>query len=77
MGDVENLVGIGLGGTSLLSVAMYLLYSWSRGNCASHLKVGETEINLDINTIKEVKEVLSSVDDGEREKIKEELRKDM
>lgn len=78
MGDLETFLSIGLGGTSLISVVAYILYSWSKGTCSSHLKMGETELKLDINTIEEVKEVFKEAsDEKEREKIREELKKDL
>ena len=49
MSNVENILGISLGGTSILGLVAYLLYSWSKGNCASHMRVGDTELTIDIN----------------------------
>lgn len=49
MPDVASLLGLSLGGTSLLGLVSYILYSWSKGNCASHIRVGDTELKIDVN----------------------------
>lgn len=77
MVEYEMILSVGLGGMSFIGLISYLLYSWAKGSCSSHLKMGETELKLDINTLQEVKEVMNEVNDKEREIIKEQIREDL
>ena len=72
MSNVENILGISLGGTSILGLVAYLLYSWSKGNCASHMRVGDTELTIDINQVQEILKEASSPE--ERDKIRKEVQ---
>lgn len=74
MVNVENLLGIGLGGTSLFALATYLIYSWIKGTCSSHLQINGKSISIDL---KDVEEAIEKVDTPkEREELKKEIKKE-
>ena len=75
MADVEGLLGVGLGGTSILGLVGYLVYKWRSANCASHMKFGDTELKIDVNKIQEVIEEATTPE--QREQIRKEVQEDL
>jgi len=73
--DVENVLGLGLGGTSLLGVVVYSLYKFCYKGSSCSMSIGDQQLKIDL---KQIEEVIEKVDTPkEREEIKNELQKEM
>ncbi len=70
-----DIVGMGLGGSSILVIILWFTYKAITKNCSSHVQLGESSFSLDFKDIKDIVESVNTPE--EREKIKKEVQLEM
>lgn len=73
--DVESLLGIGLGGTSVLGLVAFAIYKFCYKGSSCSLSVGDQQLKIDLKQIEEVIEKVPTP--KERDELKKELQNEM